>query len=110
VTLFSLATGALVALAKDALSVHERTLFHRLWDDLDPGDVLLADRGFCSYADYYCLAQRDVACVMRKNGRRSVGATPGRRLGKGDRLVHWHKTGTCPKCSTARCGTPCPIG
>jgi len=97
VALFSLATGAIVALAKDALRVHERTLFRRLWDSLDPGDVVLADRGFCSYADYYRLARRGVDAVMRKNGRRSVGATPGRRLGKGDRLVHWHKTGRCPK-------------
>ena len=96
VALFSLATGAILALAKDALRVHERTLFRRLWDRLDPGDVVLADRGFCSYADYYCLAQSGVECVMRKNARRSVGATPGRRLGKGDRLVHWHKTGQRP--------------
>lgn len=97
VAFFSLATGALLALAKDALGVHERTLFRGLWDHLERGDVVLADRGFCSYADYWCLAQRGVDCVMRKNGRRSAGATPGRRLGKGDRLVHWHKTGRRPK-------------
>ena len=97
VALFSLATGTLLALAKDRLRVHERTLFRRLWNHLEPGDVVLADRGFCGYADYCCLAERGVECVMRKNGRRSVGATPGRRLGKGDRLIHWHKTGRCPK-------------
>ncbi len=97
VAIFSLATGVLLALAKGALRVHERTLFRSLWDRLDPGDVVLADRGFCGYADFYCLAHRGVDCVMRKNARRSVGATPGRRLGKGDRLVHWHKTGRCPK-------------
>ena len=97
VALFSLATGALLALAKGALGVHERTLFRSLWDRLDRGDVVLADRGFCGYADFYCLAHRGVDCVMRKNARRSVGATPGRRLGKGDRLVRWHKTGRCPK-------------
>lgn len=97
VALFSLATGAILAVAKDTLRVAERTLFRRLWSRLDPGDVVLADRGFCGYADFVCLAQRGVDSVMRKNARRSVGATPGRRLGKGDRLVHWHKTGRCPK-------------
>lgn len=97
VALFSLATGAVLALGKDALRVAESTLFRRLWNHLEPGDVVLADRGFCRYADYYCLAERGIDCVLRKNGRRSVGATQGRRLGKGDRLVHWHKTGGCPK-------------
>lgn len=96
VALFSLATGAMVALAKGALRVGERTLCRRLWDRLLPGDVLLADRGFCGYADFYCLAQRGVDSVMRNHQRRTVGLTPGRRLGKGDRLVRWHKTGRCP--------------
>ncbi len=97
VVVFSLATGVLLALAKGSLRVGEQTLLRRLWDQLAPGDVLLSDRGFCAYADFYGLAQRGVDSVMRKNARRSAGQTCGRRLGAGDRLVHWHRTGACPK-------------
>jgi hypothetical protein len=97
VALFSLATGVILGLAKAALGVGERTLFRRLWDLLEPGDVVLADRGFCSYADFYCLAQRGVDSVMRNHARRSVGVSVLRRFSKGHRLVQWHKTGRCPK-------------
>jgi len=97
VALFSLATGVIVGLAKGALSVGERTLFRRLWDLFEPADVALADSGFCGYADFYCLAQRGVDCVMRNHPRRSVGLTPLRRFSKGHRLVRWHKTGRCPQ-------------
>ena len=49
--MFSLATGIILAFAYDALRVHERTLFRRLWKHFKPGDVALADRGFISFAD-----------------------------------------------------------
>jgi hypothetical protein len=75
VAVFSLVTGTLIALANDCLRVHERTLFRRLWDIFEPGDVALADRGFCSYADFYLLLERGVDCVMRNNQRRTVGIT-----------------------------------
>ena len=55
VAVFSLATGVVLDLAKSALAVSERTLFRTLWGLLQPGDVLLGDRGFCSYADLYLL-------------------------------------------------------
>jgi hypothetical protein len=96
VAIFSLATGTLLALAKDALSVHERDLFRRLWHMFDPGDVALADRGFCSFADIYHLSLRGVDCVMRKHQARKVGQTLLKRLSKNDRLVEWHKTRSCP--------------
>lgn len=97
VGLFSLATGVLVGLAKGALGVHERTLFRKLWGRLEPGDVVLADCGLCSYADFYCLAQRGVESVMGNHPRRRVGLTVLRKFSKGDRLLAWHKTGSCPE-------------
>ena len=72
VALFSLTTGAILALAKGALTVHERTLFHGLWRWLEPGDVALADSGFCSYADFFWLLRRGVDCVMANHGRRPI--------------------------------------
>ena len=97
VGIFSLATGTLLDLAKGTLRVHERTLFHQLWHLLEPGDVVLADCGFCSYADYYCLSQRGIDSVMGNHPRRSVGLTVLRKFRKGDRLLAWHKTGSCPE-------------
>jgi len=94
--LFSLGTGALLGLAHGALKVHERTLGRALWRLLEPGDVLLGDRGFCGLADFYFLALQGVDCVMRKHGRRK-NARVVRRLGKGDRIVEWRRSGARPK-------------
>jgi len=90
--LFSLATGAMLALTSDHWRVHERPLFRRLWKYLNPGDVLLADRGACSYADIFLLSQQGIDCVMRNHPARSKGVTQIKRFDKADRLVLWHKT------------------
>ena len=97
VAMFSLATGALLHYAKSSRKVHERTLFRRLWDQLESGDVVLADRGFCSFGDYYFLLQRGIHSVMRLHQRRSVGLRTVKRLGPGDTLVHWDKMKPTPK-------------
>lgn len=98
VAVFSLASGALLHLAKSALLVSERTLFHGLWEAaFQREDVVLADAGFCSYADLYLLGQRGVDCVMRNNQQRTKRAVQFKRLDKMDRLVHWHKPRTRPQ-------------
>ena len=97
VALFSLSSGLLLGLAKDSLRIAETTLFRQLWHWLEAGDVLLADRGFCSYADFYFLGLRGIDCVMRNHQRRTVGIEEVKRLGKGDRLIRWLKMKPCPK-------------
>lgn len=97
VALFSLATGALLRLAHGSLRVAERTLFHQLWEWLEPGDVVLADRGFTSFADFFLLLQRGVDSVMRNHHRRTKEVRLVRRLGRRDKLVAWKRTGKCPK-------------
>ena len=97
VAIFCLHGGAMIAMARDTLNISETTLFRRLWNALKPNDVALADRGLCSYAHFYFLAKRGVDCVMRNNQRRTVGLTPLKRLGKGDRLVEWHKSKVYPQ-------------
>jgi hypothetical protein len=96
VALFSLATGAMIDLAHGALAVSERTLMRRLWHWLEEGDVLLADRGFCGYAEFFLLSQRGVDCVMRKNQRRK-NASVIKRINQNDGIVEWKKSGACPK-------------
>ncbi len=97
VALFSLSSGLLLDVKKGNLHVHERTLFKQMWGEMDAGDVILADRGFTGYADYYQLGQLGVDCVMRNHQRRTVGRVLVKQLGKGDRLVHWTKMKPCPK-------------
>ena len=97
VAMFSLSTGAILNVAKGAYAVAERTLWRQLWDVLEKGDVMLADRGFCSYADYWILLQRGVDSVMRLHARRSVGVKEIKRLGKNDVLVEWIKSSWKPK-------------
>ena len=97
VAIFSLATGAMVGLAKGALNISERALFRTLWNTLEPGDVVLADRGFCGFATFLLLARLGVDSVMRNHQRRTVGLSQLKRLGKGDRLIQWRRCGTAPK-------------
>jgi hypothetical protein len=96
VATFSLATGAILGFVKGSLHDAERILFKDLWDLFEPGDVLLADSAFCSYADFYFLSQRRVDCVMANHQRRTKGLEFVKSLGKEDRLLYWIKMKPCP--------------
>jgi hypothetical protein len=92
VGLFSLSSGALLEAATGNLHAHDSTLFRGLWSKLRKGDIVLADRGFCSYATLAALqGQRGVDCVMRLHQARSADLRRGRALGPQDRLVVWQK-------------------
>ena len=97
VALFCLATGALIRYAQSHCKIGELTLFRSMWDALHPGDVVLADRGFCNFVDYYRLGLRSIDCVMRLHQRRSKGVSLLKRFGPGDKLVLWHKSNVRPK-------------
>ena len=97
VALFCLGTGVLIDLARGSLHVGERELFRSLWGLLEAGDVVLADRGFCGYAEFYFLLQRGVDCVLRAQTQRTVGRVPLKSLGPGDLLVLWLKSKPGPR-------------
>jgi hypothetical protein len=90
VALMSLATGALVHYTCGTLSDHDQPLFYRLWPTLAPGDVVLGDRIFGSFATMALLSQRGIDLVARRHAGRKE--RPGKCLGKGDRLVEWTAT------------------
>lgn len=94
---FSLATGIWRELAAGSLHVSERTLFHDVWARFAAGDIVLADTGFCSYADYVVLEQRGVDSVMLNHQCRSKGLRETKKLGEGDRLVEWLKGNNRPR-------------
>lgn len=97
VVFFSLVTGALLQCKIGKLKDHERSLFRKLWDTLSPGDVILADRGFCSYADIALLQKKkNVDTVFRLLGRKAR-FSQGKRLGKKDHIVTWKRPVQRPK-------------
>jgi hypothetical protein len=91
VGLFSLASGALLQTVTDTFFSNENNLFERLFKFLDLGDVLLADRNFCSYGNISALLSKKVDLVMRMHQSRPADFRKGKALGKNHRLVCWQK-------------------
>lgn len=99
---FCWGTGALLDVSMGSLRDHERTLFRRILDRFEPGDVVLADRGFCSYADIARLAARGVDAVFRLHQRRPSDFRMGRRLGPDDCIVAWTRPKWIPSFGLSR--------
>ena len=95
--LFSLATGAAVALAIDVLNTHDLKLARQLYQFLNPKDVLLGDRAFCAYADLIAIKNLSCDAVFRKHQSRKTTLQKGKIIGDCDKLVTWHKPKKCPK-------------
>jgi hypothetical protein len=91
VALLSLATGMLTAWATGTWSQHEIGLLQTLWEHLRPGDVLLADRGFCNWALLAQCLQRNLHAVFRVKGVRRRDFRQGKRISRNERLVQWPK-------------------
>ena len=92
VVVFGLATGVVLeaAIGKcQGKRTGENTLFRRLWDELEPEDIVLGDRYDCSYFDIALLKQRGVDSVFRLHQRRPCDFRRGQRLGKEDQIVTW---------------------
>jgi hypothetical protein len=91
VGVFSLATGVLLGYAKGNKHQHELRLLRGLLDLFKPGDLAVADRGFCSYVLLALLLRCGVASLFRLHQSRSDDLRQGKRLGKNDRLFTWFK-------------------
>ncbi|WP_223278419.1 IS4 family transposase, partial [Nostoc sp. 'Peltigera membranacea cyanobiont' 232] len=95
--IFSLATGAAVALAIDVLNTHDIKLARKLYQFLKPLDILLGDRAFCAYADMVSIKNLDCDAVFRKHQARTTSMRKGKIVGDCDKLVTWYKPKRCPK-------------
>jgi len=117
--LFHAGTGVLLKLVVAPLVTHDLALVKAVHPALQPGDVLVADRGLCSYAHLALLVRAGVHAVLRVGARQIVDFTPDRPfvkpsvrrtpavkgiprsrwlkgLGVQDQLVAWLKPTTCP--------------
>lgn len=94
VACFCLASGALVQWVQGTLKDHDCRLLQKLLGCFQKGDVVLADRGFSSFANLAVLRARGVDAVLRLHHFRKLDWRSGRRLGRRDRVVRWRK-GPC---------------
>jgi putative transposase len=96
VVVFCLATGVVLESAISPAKgkrTGENTLFRSLWDSLEEGEVILADRAYCSYFDIAMLRARGVDVVFRLHQQKQRDFRRGRRLGSEDQIVTWSRPG-----------------
>src|SRR5438552_4465342 len=106
--LFDAFTGLIVQVLCFPLFTHEMSRVWRVHPLLGPGDLLVGDRGFCSFVHLALLHLRSIHACFRMHQRRIVNFRVNRkkrrkgqkgkprskflkRLGKHDQLVLWHK-------------------
>ncbi len=118
-------TGMITKMLASPLRTHDISKTVELHPELQAGDLLVADRGFCSYAHLALLLQRGVHGLLRIHQRTIVDFTPGRahvhpgrdnanrkkgmprsrwlkRLGKTDQIVEWLKPTDKPRWMSAK--------
>jgi hypothetical protein len=89
---FCLATGMLMHWVTGHYYQNELSLLATLLEDFGRGEVLLGDRGFGNYPVLAQCLVRSLDGVFRANtAKRRVDLRHGKRLGKQDRLVEWHR-------------------
>ena len=112
--LFHAGTGMVLKMLSAPLRTHDLSQAIELHPSLRAGDIMVGDRGFCSYAHLALLTQHQVHGVFRMHQNQIVDFTPGRphvepgkrgakgqkgrprsrwikQLGATDQVVHWFK-------------------
>jgi putative transposase len=92
--ILSLATACAMDLAVGPYTgkeTGETALLRSLLDSLQAGDVVVADRFYCSFMMIALLLSRGVDVCARLHQRRHVDFRRGKRLGKYDHLVEWNR-------------------
>jgi hypothetical protein len=85
------ASGAILEAAIGPYRQSELSLWRSLWHLLVPGDIVVADRFYCTFSDLAGLIRRGCDGVFRLHQRRPTDLRLGKRLGKQDRLVIWKR-------------------
>ncbi len=94
VVFLSLSVGTVLECAIGACrgkKTGEQSLFRRLGESLQPGDILLADRLYDCYRDIICLKALGIDVVFGKKQSRHFDFRRGKRLESGDHVVTWKK-------------------
>lgn len=92
--ILSLATACILDLALGPYAgkeTGETALLRSLLGSFSPGDLLVADRFYCSFLMISLLRQRGIDSCTRLHQRRTADFRRGRRLGPDDHLITWTK-------------------
>ena len=94
VVLMSLASAALLDMAVapyQGKETGETALLRQMLEDLEPGDVLVADRYYCTYWLVAMAQACGVDVVFRMHHLRDYDFRRGRQLGANDHVVSWQR-------------------
>ena len=97
--IFSLAVGTVLDAAIGPYrgkQTSELALFRQVIDHFQPGDIVLADRFYCSFWLIAALQARGVDVVVRLHQCRKTDFRQGRRLGREDHIVTWSRRQEIP--------------
>jgi hypothetical protein len=101
VGIINLSHGGWNAFATAPNDTHELTVTGQLMGHFESGDLVLADRAFCSYELIAQLLERGVHSLMRLHHARHrvLDWREGAKISKNERLVTWSKPSRQSKCS-----------
>jgi hypothetical protein len=94
VCLMSLVTAAVVGFnygPYQGKQTGELALWRSLQDRLQRGDILLADRYFCTWFTFATCREQGVDVVARLHASRTQDFRVGNRYGRGERLMFWDR-------------------
>jgi hypothetical protein len=92
IVIFSLAVGTVLDAAvgpSRGKQTSELALLRQIIGHFQPGDIVLADRFYCSFWLIAALQARGVDVVVRLHQARTADFRRGRRLGREDHIVTW---------------------
>jgi putative transposase len=98
VVLLSLASGSLTGMATapyQGKETGETALLRRLFTNVQPGQILLADRFYCTYWLVAMAQALGVDVVFRMHHKRDYDFRRGERLGMDDHVATWNRP-QCP--------------
>ena len=83
-------------------NAHDAPMSHRLLHNFNPGDLVCADRAFCTYEFIIALMENGAHSLMRLHQARHRGLDwrTGKRLAKNEREMVWRKPASKPKGSS----------
>lgn len=94
-----LASGAILQAAMGAYKgkgASEHALLRQLIDSFEPGDVVLADRYYCSYFLIALLMAKGADVVFQQHATRKTDFRTGQKLSARDHVVAWQKPKLMP--------------
>jgi hypothetical protein len=91
VVFLSLLSGAAVSDCIAPWTTSEIVMSRKLYLDLAPGDIAMADQAYGSYVDLALIQQQGADGVLRKHHARYTDFRKGKKHGIGDHQVKWIK-------------------